>query len=590
MKEKLDRLSEAFVLAEVGDPEGLKDLLLRLDDLLQDVPPGSMRDAASALGRLLEDLILGKASDPARSWQAVEKEIAALQEWAAAGAGAGQAPLSSRVQTAPGDSERAGAPPSASAAVPLFPAEFDAELLGGFILEAREHLDAADVQLLALESDPANLEALHTVFRAFHTIKGAASCLDLGAMQALAHETENLLDLARRGSIPMADRAIDLVFASVDAMKCLTADVETYMKTSAVPPPDPALEALIVRIRETVASNPNGKIAPASPAPSLRGAEEPPLPSEADSASSVHVFSKPEEDRISVKESIRVDANRLDRLVDLIGELVIAESMVSQSGELRVLAAGEILSKSVSQLGKITRELQEMGMSLRMVPVRPLFQKMARLARDLSRKLTKPIEFVTSGEEIEIDKAIVNCMADALVHIIRNALDHGIEESADARLRAGKSGSGRIELRALHREGSIVIEVQDDGRGLDPEAILKKGIEKGIVRRGESLSEQEIFKLIFLPGFSTAKVVTELSGRGVGLDVVKTSVEALRGRIEVQSERGLGTTFRLRLPLTLAIIDGMVIRAGHERYVVPTLSITRLVRPDPGQRCTIMDR
>ncbi|HVR85253.1 MAG TPA: chemotaxis protein CheW, partial [Planctomycetota bacterium] len=199
-------------------------------------------------------------------------------------------------------------------------------------------------------------------------------------------------------------------------------------------------------------------------------------------------------------------------------------------------------------------------------------------------------ECVTSGEEIEIDKAIVTCMADALVHIIRNALDHGIEGNAEERLGAGKPGTGRIELRALHREGSIVIEVQDDGRGLDPEAILVKGVEKGIVRKGEALSEQEIFKLIFLPGFSTAKVVTELSGRGVGLDVVRTSVEALRGRIEVQSRRGQGTTFRLRLPLTLAIIDGMVIRAGHERYVVPTLSITRLVRPDPGQRSTFMGR
>jgi two-component system chemotaxis sensor kinase CheA len=225
-----------------------------------------------------------------------------------------------------------------------------------------------------------------------------------------------------------------------------------------------------------------------------------------------------------------------------------------------------------------------------MVPVRPLFQKMARLARDLSRKLSKPIEFVTSGEEIEIDKAIVNCMADALVHIIRNALDHGMEGNSDARLKAGKPVTGRIELRALHREGCIVIEVQDDGRGLDPEAILYKGIEKGIVRKGEGLPEQEIFKLIFLPGFSTAKVVTELSGRGVGLDVVRTSVEALRGRIEVQSKRGLGTTFRLRLPLTLAIIDGMVIRAGRERYVIPTLSITRLVRPEPGQRSTFMGR
>ncbi|HEV3026430.1 MAG TPA: chemotaxis protein CheA, partial [Planctomycetota bacterium] len=414
----------------------------------------------------------------------------------------------------------------------------------------------------------------------------------LSAMQALAHETENLLDLARRGELPMADRAIDVVFEAVDAMKRLTSDVETYVKTGGVRPPEPELDGLIARIRETVASKGDGTAGQASkpPAPAQAGADEEPLRFEADPPSPLPGSSKPADGGGAVKESIRVDATRLDRLVDLIGELVIAESMVSQSNELRALVAGGVFSKSVSQLGKITRELQEMGMSLRMVPVRPLFQKMARLARDLSRKLSKPIEFVTSGEEIEIDKAIVSCMADALVHIIRNALDHGIEENAEERLGSGKPGTGRIELRAMHREGSIVIEVQDDGRGLDAEAILVKGIEKGIVRKGEGLSEQEIFKLIFLPGFSTAKCVTELSGRGVGLDVVRTSVEALRGRIDVQSRPGLGTTFRLRLPLTLAIIDGMVIRAGHERYIVPTLSITRLVRPDPGQRSTFMER
>jgi two-component system chemotaxis sensor kinase CheA len=335
----------------------------------------------------------------------------------------------------------------------------------------------------------------------------------------------------------------------------------------------------VVRIRQQVGGQGDSQAAPEpAPAPSLEES-----PSELVTASSSG------EETTVLKESVRVDAQRLDRLVDLIGELVIAESMVSQSGELRSLTHG-LLGRSVSQLDKITRELQQIGMSLRMVPVRPLFQKMARLARDLSRKLAKPVEFTTSGEEIEIDKAIVNCVTDALVHILRNALDHGIERDADERARAGKAEVGRLELRAAHREGSIVIEVEDDGAGLDRAAILAKGIEKGLVRKGDNLNDEEVFRLIFLPGFSTAKVITELSGRGVGLDVVRTSVEALRGRIEVHSRRGRGTLFRIRLPLTLAIIDGMVIRAGRERFIVPTLSITRLVRPEASQRSTSMER
>jgi two-component system chemotaxis sensor kinase CheA len=436
--------------------------------------------------------------------------------------------------------------------------EPDPEILAGFVIEAREHLDAADVQLLALEIDPGNVEALHTVFRCFHTIKGAAGCLELSALQALSHETENLLDLARQRAILVVGEVLDIAFESVDAMKRLVADVESGRS-----PAPGAPGALLERIRRIVDSG------------TQREAE--PVP--ADGAPS----SAPSAPQAAAKEQVRVDADRLDRLVDLIGELVIAETMVSQSGDARGGAA-------LAQLDKITRELQEMGMSLRMVPVRPLFQKMARMVRDLSRKLGKTIEFSTSGEEIEIDRAIVNSIADALVHILRNALDHGIEADPDERARAGKPAAGRIELRACHREGAIVIEVEDDGRGLDPEAILAKAVEKGLARNGEALSEEDVFKLIFLPGFSTARTVTELSGRGVGLDVVRTSVEALRGRVEVQTGRGKGTVIRLRLPLTLAIIDGMVIRAGQERYVVPTLSIKRLIRPEPGQLTSLLDR
>ncbi len=292
---------------------------------------------------------------------------------------------------------------------------------------------------------------------------------------------------------------------------------------------------------------------------------------------------------MQVREAVKVDAERLDRLVDTIGELVIAESMVSHSEELRDGLSNK-LGQHLGQLDKITRELQEMATSLRMVPVRSTFQKMARLARDLAKRSGKRVEFVMSGEDTELDKTLVDRIGDPLVHMVRNAVDHGLEASLTERRKAGKPETGRVELRAFHRGGNIHIEIEDDGRGLDREAILAKGLERGLVREGDSLSDREVFNLIFQPGFSTAKTITDVSGRGVGMDVVKRDIEALRGQVEIQSRLSKGSVFSLRLPLTLAIIDGMVVRAGTERYIIPTLSIVRCIRPKPHDLSTVLKR
>ncbi|NUN96020.1 MAG: chemotaxis protein CheW [Candidatus Omnitrophica bacterium] len=290
---------------------------------------------------------------------------------------------------------------------------------------------------------------------------------------------------------------------------------------------------------------------------------------------------------MQIAEPVKVDAARLDRLIDTIGELVIAESMVSQSSELRQVASPQLI-RHLTQLNKITRELQEMGTSLRMVPVRATFQRMARLVRDLGKKSGKRVELVMTGEDTELDKTVVDRIGDPLVHMIRNSVDHGIEAHAADRLAGGKPETGRVELRAFHKGGNIYIEVQDDGRGLDRDAILTKAIEKGLVREGESLSDREIFNLIFQPGFSTAKKVTDVSGRGVGMDVVKRNIESLRGQIEILSEPGMGTIFSISLPLTLAIIDGMVVRVAGERYIIPTLSIIQSIRPAPSDISTVL--
>ncbi len=292
---------------------------------------------------------------------------------------------------------------------------------------------------------------------------------------------------------------------------------------------------------------------------------------------------------LSLKEQIKVDHERLDSLVDRIGELVIAVSMVSQNARSNEGLPAD-LARHIGHLEKITRELQEMGTSLRMVTIRPTFQKMALLVRDLAKKAGKSVSFEMSGEDTELDKNIVDKIGDPLTHLIRNAVDHGLEGSDEDRKKSGKSESGRITLRAFHKGGNIWIEVEDDGRGFNRNAIIAKAIERGLIRDGDGLSDQEVWSLTLKPGFSTAEKVTEVSGRGVGLDVVIRNVDSLRGHVEIQSEEGKGSICRIRLPLTLAIIDGMVVRAGSERYIIPSLSIIRSVKPEPGAVSKVLDR
>jgi two-component system chemotaxis sensor kinase CheA len=291
---------------------------------------------------------------------------------------------------------------------------------------------------------------------------------------------------------------------------------------------------------------------------------------------------------IVAKESVKVDRDRLDRLIDLIGELVISESMVRQN--LVAAAVDAPCARNLGQLDKITRHLQELSLSLRMVPVRTTFQKMSRLVRDLGRKLDKQIELELAGEETELDKTLVDQIGDPLMHMIRNSVDHGIEPTAEERTAAGKPACGRIALRAFHQGGNICIEIEDDGRGLDRGRILAKAHERGLIPEDKTPPDDEILQLIFHPGFSTAARVTDVSGRGVGMDVVRRNVEALRGRIDLRSAFGRGTCFTIRLPLTLAIIDGMAVRVATERYIVPMPAIVELLRPRAGEVGTVAGR
>ena len=293
--------------------------------------------------------------------------------------------------------------------------------------------------------------------------------------------------------------------------------------------------------------------------------------------------------KLSFDTTVKVNTQRLDTLVDMVGELVIAEQMVTQDPLVRSLRS-EAVTRNLAQMAKITRDLQEAAMSLRMVTLKSTFQKMARLVRDVSAKAKRKVRLVLTGEDTELDRNVVEEISDPLVHLLRNAIDHGLEPPSD-RVKVGKAEEGVLELKAYHQGGSIVIDVIDDGRGLDRDRIFEKAASKGLLapdQRAEDLTDSDVYKMIFLPGFSTAEQVTDISGRGVGMDVVRRNIEAMRGKIEISSTAGRGSVFSLRLPLTLAIIEGMVVRVGHSRFVIPILAIEQSMQPGESQLYTVL--
>ena len=287
--------------------------------------------------------------------------------------------------------------------------------------------------------------------------------------------------------------------------------------------------------------------------------------------------------------TVRIDSRKLDSIMNLLGEIVIGQSSISQIASELENETGFRLKNAMHGLDRITREFQEQLMQIRMVPVGPTFEQFRRFVRDTSKNLNKSIRFEVSGKETELDKTVIERINDPLKHMIRNAIDHGIE-SAQERKSASKPKEGLLKLNAYHQEGNIYIEVKDDGRGLDPEKLRKKAIDLKLIKPDEEISETRLFNMIFMPGFSTAKEVGDLSGRGVGMDIVKTNIENLRGTVEIDSTKEKGTTFRIKLPLTLAIIDGMLVRVGNNIYIIPLLSIVQSLRPKKEDIKTVEDK
>jgi two-component system chemotaxis sensor kinase CheA len=474
--------------------------------------------------------------------------------------------------------------PSAHAAALRSPAE-DTELIADFVLESREHLASVEAQALALERDPSDSEALNSAFRGFHTIKGLAGFLEFCDIQELSHEVEAVLDRARNGQLTITPSAIDVILLAADHLRRWLAHIEKDLARQ--PSQPPARDAGLLARISGICSEPSG-------ATDLPTAE---IPNDiAAMAAAVEDGSKPAAAATQVipasqqaqAMAVKVDTGKLDALVDMAGELVIAESLVRHDDELSAVKSQK-LQRKLSQLTRITAELQKTAMAMRLVPIGPLFRRMARLVRDLARQFGKHVELESSGGDIELDRTIVEELADPLMHMVRNALDHGIEPPSDREAR-GKPGTATLLLRAHHQAGQVVIEIADDGRGLDRKRILAKAMERGLVSSGDGMSDTDVYNLIFQPGFTTAAQVTNVSGRGVGMDVVRRHVEKLRGRIEIRSTPGAGTTFLMKLPLTLAIIDGLVVGVGRERYIVPLFAVRELFRPGEDTVWTVQQK
>ena len=516
----------------------------------------------------------------------------------------------------PAEAEEAPAEPEEEPPAPqsyVIPAD-DFPLIEDFITEASEHLEAGEGAMLDLEDNPEHSDTLNLIFRAFHTIKGMAGFMNLEEIGLLTHNAENLLDLARKGSLPLTGNNADAVFKSIDMLKQMVMALREAIEADGTVPSQAGLQELAEYLRqcaegELAESAPVADVHEATPAEEIpdpvpegdfsdeqieeiiQGAgstlSNPPEAAPAPAAPEAGPVAARKSGSI-IEEKIKVSTGRLDNLVNMVGELVIAQLMVSESLRKDDNSDNELLRNTAHQ-GKIIRELQELAMSMRMVPISGVFQKMARMTRDLSRQAGKPINLLMEGEQTELDRTIVDKLADPLVHMVRNSVDHGIESEQD-RVASGKPRKGTIMLKAFHSAGCIVIEISDDGRGLNRAKLLEKALERGILSADQNPSDQDIFGTIFQPGLSTAAQITKISGRGVGMDVVRRNIEELRGRIDIASTEGDGTTFTVTLPLTLAVIDGQMVRVGEEKYIIPINNIRRSFRPKPEEISTVQGR
>jgi len=478
----------------------------------------------------------------------------------------------------------------------------DPALLQEFLIESEELLEGMNQDLVALEQAPDDTELLNRIFRALHTIKGTSGFLNFDPVVRLSHRAEDVLNTLRRSEVEFSRRIMDALLAARDQLSIMLQDIrEGGLK-------DYALDGLIAELEAVQKPAPapsrlgdilvaEGVIAPGALQDVLQQQAqsgeirkigellvEKGLASKTD-VSNALARQKRQADSVIAAQTMRVDVRKLDELIDLVGELVLERNRLFQlsrelsMGRLEMQHLTEAFSQSTARLSFITEELQAAGLRARMVPIDTVFRKFPRLVRDVAHNLKKEVDLLVSGEDTELDKTMVEMIGDPLVHLVRNSLDHGLE-LPDVRESGGKPRKGTIRLEARQEGDQIIISVADDGAGIDPARIAKKAMEKGLVTadRLRTMTTREILDFVFLPGFSTAEKISDLSGRGVGMDVVRSNLTKLNGTIELESKLGAGTTVFLRLPLTLAILPVLLVEVGNEIYALPLRSVVETAR------------
>jgi two-component system chemotaxis sensor kinase CheA len=440
------------------------------------------------------------------------------------------------------------------------------DLLADFLTETNESLADLDLALVKLERAPDDAPTLSLIFRGVHTIKGTCGFLGLARLERVAHAAENVLGRLRDRVLPVTGEVISTVLAAIDRIKEIVAGIEA---TGGEQPGD---DSAVIAALNAVAE---GNAAPVVAAPPPAAESEPPSPAPVPEHAEA-----PAGEPVGAAQTIRVTVDVLEDLMTLVSELVLTRNQLLQLARRQ---EDNSFAVPLQRLSQITSDLQEGVMKTRMQPIGNAWNKLPRLVRDLARDLNKKIELTMLGADTELDRQVLELIKDPLTHMVRNSGDHGLETPAERRA-AGKPETGRITLHAFHEGGHIVIEIADDGRGLPADKIRAKAVQKGLATEAElaAMSEAQILRFVFRPGFSTAAAITSVSGRGVGMDVVKTNIEKIGGAIELTSRPGQGTTFTIKIPLTLAIASALIVKSGAERFAIPQLSVVELVRASVG--------